>query len=167
MEHKNIVNNDELHIRLRKNQNTLSVIGLGVIAFGVWSVLKGILYAAQSTGTFDGELEGPFEQGFFWGFIAIVLIIDLGLRLYVGRSAIAEARGGKKRRGYIVLASLMALISFALFALSVALFPTSDVKGAALVSIVVDATSCVLLAEMVLAAVRVNRLTKLLDRQEG
>lgn len=162
-----MVNNDELHIRLRKNQNTLAVIGLGVIAFGIWSVLKGVLYTALNSGDLQNILEGSAERAFFWVLIGIVLAIDLGLRLHVGLSAIAEGKGRKKGRGYIVLAFLMALISFALFALGVLLLHGSEALGTALVSLVVEATSCILLVEMAVSAIKVRRLRKALKEQEG
>ena len=35
--------NDALHIQLRKNQDTLKNVGLGVMAFGAWSIVRTIL----------------------------------------------------------------------------------------------------------------------------
>ena len=164
---KNMVNNDELHIRLRKNQNTLAVVGLGVIAFGVWSVLKGVLYAALNSDRLQNTLEGNMERVIFWLLIGIVLAIDLVFRLYVGLSAISEGKGRKKGRGYIVLAFLMALSSFALFALGIVFLRGSEALGTSIVSLVVEATSCVLLVEMALSAIKVRRLRKALKEQEG
>lgn len=162
-----MVNNDELHIRLRKNQSTLAVIGLGVIAFGVWSVIKSVLYAALNSGDLLNSLTENTERVFFWLLMGIVLAMDLSLRLHVGLSAIAEGKGRKKGRGYIVLAFLMALTSFALFALGIVLLRGSEAPGAALVSLVVEATSCILLVEMAVSAIKVRRLRKALMEQEG
>ena len=36
----------QLQLRLRKTQSDLATMGLGVIAFGVWSVIKTVLYVA-------------------------------------------------------------------------------------------------------------------------
>ena len=143
-----MVNNDELHIRLRKNQNTLSVIGLGVIVFGIWSVIKIVLYTALDN---DG-------------------ILASSLRLHVGLSAMAEGRGRSPRKAYIILTFLMALVSFALFVAGmVGLWLSDSVEvsiGVSLVSSIVDATSCVLLFEMAVSAIQVKRLRKRLEEQE-
>ena len=32
--------NDALQIQLRKNQDTLKIVGLGVMAFGAWSIIR-------------------------------------------------------------------------------------------------------------------------------
>ena len=166
-----MVNNDELHIRLRKNQNTLSVIGLGVIVFGVWSVIKIVLYTAlDNDGILASSLRGNLERWAFWIMMGIFLAADLGLRLHVGLSAMAEGRGRSPRKAYIALTFLMALVSFALFAAGmVGLWLSDSVEvsiGVSLVSSIVDATSCVLLFEMAVSAIQVKRLRKRLEEQE-
>ena len=162
-----MVNNDELHIRLRKNQNTLSVIGLGVIVFGIWSVIKIVLYTAlDNDGLLESSLRGNLERWAFWIMMGILLAADLGLRLHVGLSAMAEGRGRSPRKAYIILTFLMALISFALFAAGLIGLWTSDSFGVSLVSSIVDATSCVLLLEMAVSAIQVKRLRKRLEEQE-
>ena len=71
-------NNSELQVQLRKNQNTLVVIGLGVIAFGIWSVIKSVLL-----NVFSGQpLEGISEEEtavkvIFWILLVGSLAIDL------------------------------------------------------------------------------------------
>ncbi|MBQ9269226.1 MAG: hypothetical protein IJ206_06855 [Oscillospiraceae bacterium] len=167
-----MLNNDELHIRLRKNQNTLSVIGLGVIVFGVWSVIKIVLYTAlDNDGLVASSLRGNLDRWVFWIMMGIFLAADLGLRLHVGLSAMAEGRGGSPRKAYIVLTFLMALVSFALFAAGmVGLWFSDSLEisiGVSLVSSIVDATSCVLLFEMAVSAIQVKRLRKTLGEEEA
>lgn len=102
--------NSCLQVRLRKDRNTLVVVGAGVIAFGVWSVIKAVMYAAVNIETLlvtrSGERLSPAA---FWIALAVIVAIELALRVYVGRSAIAEGRGVKKGALYIVLAILMGL----------------------------------------------------------
>lgn len=162
-----MANNSELQIRLRKNQNTLVVIGWGVIAFGVWSALKVVLYSALSTDSTRTSLNGRTEVVVFWILIGIVLALDLCLRLYVGLSAVKEGRGVKKRKAYIVLAFLMAFISFMSFVLGPLALRGGESVGSVLVSSVVEATSCTMLVEMALSAIKVKRLTRAIEEQEG
>ena len=35
---------DNMQTELRKHQHTLAVVGMGAIGFGIWSVIKAILY---------------------------------------------------------------------------------------------------------------------------
>ena len=55
--------NSCLQVRLRKDRNTLVVVGAGVIAFGVWSVIKAVMYAAVNIETLlvtrSGERRRP------------------------------------------------------------------------------------------------------------
>jgi len=151
--------NDELHISLRRNQNTLTVIGRGVIAFGVWSVLKTL-----ATTVFRPEtLRELSEQGvmyivIFWIMEGLLVGTDLGLRVYVGRSAISEGRYGKRRKGYVALAFLMALGSLGLVALGLWLFGQIDAESYVnlAVGLAVELTSCILLIELGVSAIRVR-----------
>ena len=131
---------------LRRGQNTLFILGGGVITFGVWSVVKMIMYFALDP----------------------VVGLDVGLRFYVGLSARAEARGKKKSRAYIVVAALMAAGNLLIFL--GALLLAASVSGAApdnildtAVSTIVDITAQITLIELVLTARRVQRLRKLLS----
>ena len=160
--------NDELHIALRKNQNTLSVIGTGVIVFGVWSVLKGVMSIGidASNGSIP-SMENRMQTTVFWVLAVIILAVDLGLRLYVGLCAIAEGRGRKQRYAYIVLAFLMVLSSILMVVLSVYYMPKAITIGLPIVAIVVETTSCVLLVEMALSAIKVKQLSKAIRELEG
>ena len=166
--------NDELLIRLRKNQNTLVVVGIGVIAFGIWSIIKGVLYTAFNLESLLGStteltLDRWIVELVFWGVLGIILAIDLALRLYVGLSAMSEGRGRKKHYVYIVLAILMALlsmISLVATMYSLAMHKSESVSDA-LVTIVVELTSGITLFEMAVSAVKVKRLNRILAQREG
>lgn len=160
-------NNSDLQIQLRKNQNTLIVVGLGVIAFGVWSVIKSVLLTA-----FNGEsLAALSEQGTayvaaFWILLGISLALDLRLRFYVGLAAINEGRGRKKRKAYIVWAFLMAFMGALTVVAGLATIGRYEAIGTTVVTVIVETTSCVLLVEMALAALKVKKLCRQLEKQE-
>ena len=161
-------NRQEMERRLRKSQNNLVVIGYGVIAFGVWSVIKIVLYTALNTDINMLSAEGetvPVEV--FWFIMLVFLAFELSLRLYVGFSAVYEGRGRKKRFGYIILALLMALTSFALVAANLAAFGSDESPGKTVVTIIVEASSSIMLAEMAIFAVRVKLLGRKLAEQES
>lgn len=161
-------NRQEIERHLRKGQNNLVVIGYGVIAFGIWSVIKTVLYTALNTGTnMLSSEEETVSIVMFWIMMFVFLVFELSLRLYVGFSAVYEGRGRKKRFGYIILALLMALISFALVAANLAAFGSDESPGKTVVTIIVEASSSIMLIEMAIFAVRVKRLGRKLAEQEN
>ena len=84
--------NDDLHIRLRKTENSLTVGGVVVILFGIWTLLRTLLFflmdnlqkriLMQSTDIF---LQKPVVMYIAIGGLAL---FDFMLRWYIGRSAI-------------------------------------------------------------------------------
>lgn len=161
-------NNSEQQIQLRKNQNTLVVVGIGVIAFGIWSVIKSVMLTALNT----EEMTSLAEQGtmvvvLFWVLLGIMLAIELRLRLYVGLAAINEGRGRKKRKAYIVWAFFMALFSALGVTVGLAAIRSTEALGTTVVTVIVEITSCVLLVEMALSAIKVKRLSRELKEQEA
>ena len=164
----NMINNDGLHLSLRKNCDILAVVGLGVIIFGIWSVIKTVLFTAlDQDGIRSAPLEGGWERIAFWIIIGLVLAIDLGLRFYVGRSAISESRGRKKSGLYIALALMMAIISFGVLVGGFIVSKRMEDVGASVVSIIVEMTSSILLVEMAVSAIKVRRINKELKEQES
>ena len=158
---------------LRRGQNTLFILGGGVITFGVWSVVKMIMYFALDPAKYFHFDDIPQEyrllaMAFAYGIIALIVGLDVGLRFYVGLSARAEARGKKKSRAYIIVAALMAAGNLLIFlgalwlAASAAGVAPDNILDTA-VSTIVDITAQITLIELVLTARRVQRLRKLLS----
>ncbi len=158
-----------METELRRRRTNLFTLGGGVIAFGVWSMLKTYLYMLVDPIPLTLEVPEEYRKAALvvaYGLVTFFLLIDLGLRLYVGLSARAEGIGQKKGKAYIVLAVLMLIVNIASW---LAYLFTYDYKGgdAALVdyvvSLVVDLTSIVLLAQLIYNAVLVRRLSRQLE----
>ncbi len=156
---KKEITEHQYRLDLRRNQSTLVTTGLGVIAFGVWSVLKSLLLVASDPDRYLGSFEGDWHLILtFWVLLGGALVIDLALRLHIGLSAIAEGKGKKRRRGYIVLALLMAVLSFVLLAAGLFVQGFSAGVGRTVVTLIVEFTSDVLMLGMCISAIRVKRL---------
>jgi len=169
------------YARLRKNEYLLAISGAGVIAFGLWSVIKAVIYllvlspkqlvsAIDSNEVTALEAAGISDNSIGIGIICVivfVLLVDLLLRFYVGRSAIIDGRRQKKKSiVYVVMAILLSigLISSTITRLA----PTepdefstvSNVMDSASASIFIDLTSLLAFVEMIIAAITVRRLRK-------
>ena len=146
-------------IKMRRYQNLLTVSGLGVIIFGLWTVLKTILLLFLQEAMVDDLPDGLFYRVLFFTLIGGVLLIDFLIRLFVGLSARAEGLGKTKGYGYIVVAILIAIAS--LVSLVLIFFDTADRSILELiVSFIVEATSMIATVELLVAAFTVKKLKK-------
>ena len=137
-------------IKMRRYQNLLTVSGLGVIIFGLWTALKTILLLFLQEDMVDDLPDGLFYRVLFFTLIGGVLLIDFLIRLFVGLSARAEGFGKKKGYGYIVVAILIAIAS--LVSLVLIFFDTADRSILELiVSFIVEATSMIATVELLVA----------------
>ena len=156
---------------LRRKQVTLVTLGTGVILFGVWSVVKSLLY--YRTNLF-ADLDTQVEPELLPYMLATVVIValfvlaDLGIRLKIGRRARAEGMGRRQKNGYLVLAALIVLVNITgdlLGVYALVKYGISEQSGLEyVVSVLVDLSSTVLLAELIVTALRVRKLRAMSER---
>ena len=167
-------------MRLRRDENTLTVVGSGVILFGVWTVVKMVLQEINRFPEFMAEL-GVDELGFeetgladlgldpnllamavAFTVVIIVYLMDLGLRVFVGLSARAEGRGRPQGRLYLILAGLLLVLSGLSFvSYVITYFSHSEYVVDADAAILVELTSFITLLQMIISAVRVKRARRM------
>ena len=158
-----------METELRRRRSELLTLGYGIIAFGLWSVLKTYLYTWVDPIIREADVTAENRTAAVivaYIMITMVLAVDFGLRLYVGMSARAEGMGKKKGRGYIVVAALMLLISVLLWFLSLGYIQSraeNDSLMDYIISMVVDLTSIAILARLVYNAVKVRQLRRQLE----
>lgn len=179
--------NEPDDIRIRKYRDTLVNGGLAVVAFGCWTVVKGILEAASTISkelgnisfeefseTEAAQLRAAIEDhSFFWSImlvIVVMLLCELALRAYVGLSARAvglqkKKRNGKERSsivwlifGLILLASNVYMLIYGLMTSRELLEEHSILYF--VVSLFVDVTSLYVTAEVVFTGFRLRGLNK-------
>ncbi len=119
-------------VKLRKYESVLVISGFGVIAFGMWSIIRAAIYYLLNPLDLTNYLaeselaeimaigrEGDAEfitdnlAGIVTAFIFIGLMIDLMFRVYVGLSARRDGRRLKKSVLYIIIVWIMAIVMFA------------------------------------------------------
>ena len=105
--------------KTRRLQDTLTIAGSAVIAFGVWSIAKIGLFLSLADENALKWLFGLFGIGAdslttaVYVSLGIIILVDLGVRAYVGLSARAEGHGKKKSPFYLVVAAIAAIVNVA------------------------------------------------------
>ena len=148
-------------------QHTLSIAGIGVFAFCVWSLAKITIFLylvdeATLQQTISGLLgikDLQITTALYISLVVIV-IVDVVVRGYVGLSARAEGHGKKKGSFYLVVAVLAAIANICslvaiAFGTTLVLSPLNMV-----VSIIVEATAVAALVLVVRSAVALRRMDK-------
>ncbi|WP_022759795.1 hypothetical protein [Butyrivibrio sp. AD3002] len=110
----------ELERRLRKYNNGLVVSGVGIIIFGIWTIIKAIEEIAFGDIDFfefvtGGNTEIPFMKGIVTGILVLVIILILLWHLYVGGCAILVGRGKKDKKAFLFWAFFALILTFSGF----------------------------------------------------
>jgi hypothetical protein len=160
-----------MEIELRRRRTTLSILGMGIICFGIWDVVKTLLYIWMGDDIIDLPDIPPEYEALALVIaivlVALVVLFDLWMRLYLGLSARAESFGEKKGSAYIVLAALLfagnllSLVMILLGRLDARLENQSELDYC--VSLFVDCTSASMLGELLYNAIRIRVLERRLE----
>lgn len=152
-----------LPARIRRLQDTLILIGAGVIALEAWSLVKIITFFVLFDEATQRELYGissEFSMESFYITFGVIAFIDVMVRIYVGMSARAEGRGKKKGSAYLVIGVLLALLSVSSIVMMLFGMSTSPSVFDLLMTAVFEAASIAALILMVFCAVRLRRLSR-------
>ena len=167
------VNNEPKQIEIRKSQNTLIVVGTGTIIFGIWTAIKmlGMLFMLREETVTAllakyGPVEGISEKALFWMLvflIALLMLLFLAVRTYVGMSAISEGRGKRPRRFYLLLAIFMIIGSIYSFCSNLLAVGAPEQLGAltrdqSISALIIELTSMIMMTQMVVSAVKIRKL---------
>ena len=171
-----LVHNEPETIQVRRCRSTLQDIGTGILFFSAWSTVKAFLLLTLALpsslfGTYKVDLneaiaENPFLQKLLSSLVPLVtillLLMGIFLRFYVGMCARAEADGKRCKSIYIVIAFLMAVLG--LFAMGMSIKNViddvySNLQNLSLTGMIIEATSVILLLDLVVNAILIRRLT--------
>ena len=169
------VNNEQVQIQIRKDQNTLIVVGTGTIIFGLWTMAKmlGMVFIlrketiAALKENYEGVAEIP-DNFVFWGILVmtfIIMAVILAVRTYVGMSAISEGRGKRKGILYLLFAMIMVAASIYYLVAGISTVDAPEQMGAftrdqSISALIIEATSMVMTIEMIVSALRIRKLTR-------
>ena len=151
---------------LRKNQSTLRISGLAIIAFEAWNVVQMILLmVTQPDEVGLNELDLSVRI-IYYIVLAVICAVMMGLRLIVGLSARAEANGKKKGFFYLVVAVVVAIMSISNVVIIIQ--SAADESLVAIIfSLIIELTSLFAIVELFVSSIRVKRYTRQLENKEA
>ena len=165
-----------MQTELIKHRHTLAVVGMGAIAFGIWSLIKSILYFVlveplsdiineNLDSIIDSNFEALAALALSILIVGLFVLIDMLFRWKVGRRAMAISRGDKDPGvGFFILSAILLLMDLSELVLGV-----SSIVGAIsssedmidqISTLLVDFTSVVMLIEMLFAAIMIRKKEK-------
>ena len=164
-----ILKNDAGSVKYRRNQNTLVVLGTGVILFGFWGIIKLIAQLLLGFRLIEPEdMEDLGTEGtiFVVVFVALVLSLDVILRLYAGLRARREGLGKKVGVGHLIVLVLLILESVftTAFVIWTIVTPYEEVEDS-FTALLMELSSLVITLEVFLASVSVRRYRKKLAKE--
>ena len=172
-----------MQTELIKHRHTLAVVGMGAIAFGIWSLVKSILYfvlvepiGGIISSNYDSIIDSRGEALAVYAVsIAIVFLfvmIDMLFRWIVGRKAMAISKGEKEPGiGFFILSAILMLMDLTELVMGVLAIAGVVSSGEDMFdrvsTLLVDFTSVVMLIEMIFAAVMIRKLTKVISEGQN
>ena len=155
---------------LRRNENILAVSSLTMILFGVWTAIKLVLYFSLSEDGFRAipkDAEGQLERLILIAILVLFIGGSMTFRLIVGLSARAESMGRKKGYGYVVLAVLILAADILALGFSLAHIEENfDSWMDMVITLFVETTSMLTIAELIVAAFRVKKLKRMAAEEQ-
>ena len=176
-----MINNSKEQLEIRKAENTLIVVGMGVMIFSVWSAIKilgtmivrkdGVLGFIQSTMAENQVISDYFVYVAFIIIFGIFLAFGVAVQLFVGFSAVSEGRRRTAGRLYPVLTVIL-IIANTMSAVNVVqglLLGQQDevvMQDVSLASVVIEVTSLIMLIEMFASTIKLRRYRRR-EREEA
>ncbi len=156
---------DELRRKIRKHRNTLYIIGTGTIVLGIWNTVKMIIFTVGLPQELFQEIIIYDELSDTYVMIYAIMVIAftaalMGLYLFAGDRARAEGLGKNKNGFYVGVIFLLSFFHASSVAAYVFMmfmdYETGESILRLIVSIAVDLTAAVMLAEMGCSAVMIR-----------
>ena len=154
-----------MNTQIRKNEINLEILGTAIITFGIWAIIKNLILSPiynQSLSNLMADDALNNLNIIIWA----VLAVDVLIRCLIGISARAEGRGKPRGIWYLILTAVF----FAFYVITVileiiAFANMEDTLIEAIATVIIDATSAVLLFEVLVYGIRLHRLRK--NNNEG
>lgn len=161
--------------KIRKHQTNLICSGLAVIAFGFWSIVRALLFIVFNREQLKALAAGqiPSEELIIsldtvmlisYILVFIFLLIELSLRLYIGRASISVGNGKHKSRKYIVLSVLF--LVYSVFCLYIS-FSNEEPVLNRISAVIIETSSNIAFIEVIYSSLAIRRYSRSGAEQGG
>jgi len=146
------------------------IVGTGIVTMAGWSLVRTALALAFGNLVTEKDLTDIRTQAgdprlyklylvFFWLTIFIIVAAEFLMRMHVGLSAVAVGRGKEKGKGFIIATVFLILWSFIVMALNIYAIYLGQLTrlGNYVLTLLIEATSAIMMIEMVVSAIRLRR----------
>lgn len=151
-------------ISLQKCRSSLIASGGAMVLFALWTVLRSIVQIDQLNNIANSEALKPLITT-----VLVMSLIDLVLKLYVGLSARVEGFGRKRKRPYLVLGIIIAVLSLIWVIYMLVELPAAISLYGLLepvVTLLVEATVLYAALDLVFSARKVRKLEEEMGRRD-
>ena len=147
----------EVPEKIRRDQHTLVILGNGIIVFGLWSFAKSLLSWFLNPAYYSQQTDPTISALAINIMVAIILVVDLLLRLFVGLSARNAGLGKRAHIAYIGAAVFLLLLNVlstvgVMYQLTVAGERAFD----SIIALIISVTSMAILLDLIVASVKVK-----------
>ena len=169
-------------IKLRQARNTLVVVGTGIIIMSAWTVIKSFSLTLFERDNITAAIREMGEEtmaefsdkevfAVFCAVLCAVTLIFIGIRVYIGLSAISEGKDKKSGSLYIPLTVVyIGITIYQIILQAMDLLVENDdfkLEQPSAAAILIELTSLIMLTEMIIAAVRVKKYRNETRREEA
>ena len=153
--------------KLTKLKHTVYISGIGVILYGLWSILK--VFISYITGDDVFGLEDiefdieyiSFQKSFLVILMCVIIVVLMVLHYYVGKKAMEVGRYNSKKRFFLIPAVCLLIFYISCVPDSIAnMFEDLTDLDILLVSFMVDVGLIVLMIEMIISIIKISYLEK-------
>ncbi|MBE5826819.1 MAG: hypothetical protein E7307_09300 [Butyrivibrio sp.] len=157
MDAKSFEYNDKLDIHYRKVSNSLVVSGMGIIFFGLWSVIKvftEIAFGQVNITEFlmSGLENTPRMRFLMFAVFAGVILFVIIFHYYVGSCAIRVGTGKKRHYLYIAFAIILLAVNIVGMEQYFSADPAYSQIDVTIASFLVDLANCATLINLVITS---------------
>ncbi len=155
-----------MQTKLRRYRNSLVTDGGGIIAFGLWGVIKFIISYFSDSLFSSTDLDDEIANSTFYIVMSVMLMIIiisiiLSINCYIGMSAYKEGINGKKGSFYLVAAAFLVLIVLGEMTLYFVPDSSNEIGLISrLAAFFIDLTKAIILLDMLYAAFMSRRISK-------
>ena len=164
---------------LRKHQHTMVSVGTGIMFFGLWSVVKTILYfllndTIKDTVNQVEDMDNPESiavvYAIAWALVLFLVLLDLCLRWNIGRTVREYGMGIRDKIGILFYVALVIVILIDIVEVGLEIFEYTSADVDLIdntVTLLVDMTSLITLFELIAAIFLMYKIRWEMEQQGG